>query len=76
MIRATVKAYTKKDSEDEARVIGANWFGCRTEEVSVVADHTEAETEYVEHSNMATTTLVPTDTVYYTQYRIFGPGEF
>lgn len=76
MIRATVKAYSREESTNEARIIGANWFGCRPEEVNVVADRTEAETEYVEHSNAATTMMVATDTVYYTEYRIFGPGEF
>lgn len=76
MIRATVKAYSKKESENEARAVGAGWFGCWPEEVSVVADRTEAETEYAETSDMTRTVAVPVSTVYYTEYRIFGPGEF
>lgn len=76
MIRATVRACAKEESESEARVIGANWFGCKPEEVTLEAVRTEAETEYVEHSNMATTMLVPTDTTYCTEYKIYGPGEY
>lgn len=72
MIRTTVKAHSKEESEQRAREIGANWFGCRPEEVDIIADRTEAETECVEHSDMLRTVAVPTETVYYTNYRIYA----
>ncbi len=76
MLYTSVRAYDKEQSENEARVIGARWFGCRPEEVMIQAIRTESETEYAETSDMATTYAYPTSTVYYTEYRIFGPGEF
>lgn len=76
MIRATVMAYNKEQSENEARVIGAAWFGCRPEEVTPEAIRTESETEYAETSDMTTTFAYPTSTVYHTEYKIYGPGEY
>lgn len=76
MIRATAVAYGKEQSESEARGIGANWFGCRPEEVTLKAVRTDAETEYAETSDMTTTYIRPTSTVYRTEYKIYGPGEY
>jgi len=76
MIRATVLAYDKEQSENEARTVGAGWFGCWPEDVTPVAVRTEAETEYAETSDMTTTYIRPTSTVYRTEYKIYGPGEY
>lgn len=76
MIRATVVAYDKEQSESEARGIGANWFRCRPEEVTLKAVRTEAETEYAETSDMTMTYIRPTSTRYRTEYEIYGPGEY
>lgn len=76
MIRATVVAYDKEQSENEARSIGAGWFRCRPEEVTLKDVRTVADTEYAETSDMTATYIRPTSTVYRTEYKIYGPGEY